>query len=112
MLFPGMLAAGSHTIRGEEMSRISSAVSGALRLSLCIVAFSLLAAASPQQKTTTQTRKASQLSPEEKEAQKHYRIAQEALKNNDLNTAADELKTALRRWPNNRKKMNRLMKIR
>jgi tetratricopeptide (TPR) repeat protein len=41
------------------------------------------------------------LTPEEKEAQKHYRIAQEALKNNDLNTAADELKTAATLAPNN-----------
>jgi tetratricopeptide (TPR) repeat protein len=41
------------------------------------------------------------LTPQEREAQKHYRIAQEALKNNDLNTASDELKTAADLAPKN-----------
>ena len=34
------------------------------------------------------------LTPEEREAQKHYRIALEALKNGDLATASDELTSA------------------
>jgi|ERR1017187_959523 tetratricopeptide (TPR) repeat protein len=41
------------------------------------------------------------LTPQEREAQKHYRIAQEALKNNDLSTASDELKTAADLAPKN-----------
>lgn len=57
--------------------------------------------ASPQQKTTTQTRKGPQLSPEEKEAQKHYLLAQEALKNEDLDTASYELKIASIAAPKN-----------
>ena len=40
------------------------------------------------------------LTPAEKEAQTHYRVALEALKNNDLNTAADELKAASTLVPN------------
>lgn len=83
------------------MQMVSRAVRRAFRVSLCIVASSVLLAASPQQKTTTQTRKTPQLTPEEKEAQKHYRVAQEALKSNDLATAADELKTASTLAPNN-----------
>ncbi len=59
------------------------------------------AGASPQQKTTTQTRKAPQLSPEEKEAQKHYLLAQGALKNEDLQTASYELKIASSAAPKN-----------
>jgi hypothetical protein len=41
------------------------------------------------------------LTPEEREAQKHYRIAQEALKNNDLSIAADELDQAAQLAPKN-----------
>src|SRR5579863_7943308 len=41
------------------------------------------------------------LTPQEKEAQKHYRIALEALKNNDLSTAADELNQAAQLAPKN-----------
>jgi hypothetical protein len=41
------------------------------------------------------------LTPQEKEAQKHYRIALEAIKNNDFATASDELKTAADLAPKN-----------
>jgi hypothetical protein len=41
------------------------------------------------------------LTPQEKEAQKHYRIALEAIKNNDFTTASDELKTAADLAPKN-----------
>lgn len=60
--------------------------------------------AEPQQKTTPQTKAAPQaapLTPEAKQAQLHYRIALEALKNNDLNTATAELKSASELAPNN-----------
>ncbi|MGB2592178.1 MAG: hypothetical protein WBG02_18695 [Candidatus Acidiferrum sp.] len=41
------------------------------------------------------------LTPEEREAQNHYHIAQEALKNNDLSIAADELGQAAQLAPKN-----------
>lgn len=41
------------------------------------------------------------LTPQEKEAQKHYRIALEAVKNNDFATASDELKAASELTPKN-----------
>lgn len=41
------------------------------------------------------------LTPQEKEAQKHYRIALEAIKNNDFSTASDELKAAAELAPKN-----------
>jgi hypothetical protein len=41
------------------------------------------------------------LTPQETEAQKHYRIALEAIKNNDFTTASDELKTAADLAPRN-----------
>jgi hypothetical protein len=41
------------------------------------------------------------LTPQEKEAQKHYRIALEAIKNNDFTTASDELKAAADLAPKN-----------
>jgi hypothetical protein len=41
------------------------------------------------------------LTPQETEAQKHYRIALEAIKNNDFTTASDELKKAAALAPKN-----------
>jgi hypothetical protein len=41
------------------------------------------------------------LTPQEREAQKHYRVALEAIKNNDFSTAADELKAASGLAPKN-----------
>jgi Tfp pilus assembly protein PilF len=55
---------------------------------------------SPQQPRTAGTT-ATALTPEQKEAQKHYRIALEALKNNDFSTAADELIAASKLAPKN-----------
>lgn len=45
--------------------------------------------------------KAAVLTPEEQEAQKHSRIALEALKHDDFSTAADELTTASKLAPKN-----------
>lgn len=61
------------------------------------------AAETPQQKTSTQAKKKapSPLSPEEKEAQMHYRVALEALRNNDLLAAQDELTQASKLAPKN-----------
>ncbi|MGB8099751.1 MAG: hypothetical protein WCF17_21560 [Terracidiphilus sp.] len=43
----------------------------------------------------------SPLTPQEREAQKHYRVALEAIKNNDFSMAADELKAASEFAPRN-----------
>jgi tetratricopeptide (TPR) repeat protein len=61
------------------------------------------AAETPQQKTSTPVKKKAPapLSPEEKEAQMHYRVALEALKNNDLVAAQDELTQASKLAPKN-----------
>lgn len=52
----------------------------------------------PKKSTTAQQ---SNLTPQEKEAQKHYRVAVEALKNNDLETALRELNAASGLAPKN-----------
>lgn len=52
----------------------------------------------PKKSTSAQS---AALTPQEKEAQKHYRIALEALKNSDLDTALDELNAAARLAPRN-----------
>jgi tetratricopeptide (TPR) repeat protein len=53
---------------------------------------------SPKKSVSAQS---AMLTPQEKEAQKHYRIALEAIKNNDFSTASDELKTAADLAPKN-----------
>ncbi len=52
----------------------------------------------PKKSTSAQT---TALTPQEREAQKHYRVALEAIKNNDFSTAADELKAASELAPKN-----------
>ncbi len=52
----------------------------------------------PKKSTSAQS---AALTPQEKEAQKHYRIALEAIKNNDFTAASDELKTAADLAPKN-----------
>jgi tetratricopeptide (TPR) repeat protein len=52
----------------------------------------------PKKSASTQS---SALTPQEKEAQKHYRVALEAIKNNDFSTAADELEAASQLAPKN-----------
>ena len=52
----------------------------------------------PKKPTSAQT---TALTPQEREAQKHYRVALEAIKNNDFSTAAGELKAASELAPKN-----------
>lgn len=62
-----------------------------------------VAAQSPSQQSARQAKtvQSAALTPKEKEAQKHYRIALEALKNDDLATASDELTSAAELAPKN-----------
>ena len=62
-----------------------------------------VAAQSPSQQSARQAKTvpSAALTPKEKEAQKHYRIALEALKNDDLATASDELTSAAELAPKN-----------
>ena len=72
----------------------------ALRLSICSIpaAGQSTPQQSPKKAASAQS---APLTAQEKEAQKHYRVALEAIKNNDFSTAADELKSASELAPKN-----------
>jgi hypothetical protein len=81
-----------------------------LQMRACLIVFALQAAPlmaqpSPQSGSTAsrQTKPATQptLTPDEKEAQFHYKVALTALKNNDLEIATKELEQAAKLAPNN-----------
>lgn len=66
-----------------------------------ILGQSATAFSSGQTPKKSASQKSAALTPQEKQAQKHYRIALEAIKNNDFSTASDELKTAADLAPKN-----------
>ncbi len=61
-----------------------------------LAVLALLTSYSPRQQSTGRASSSnpSALSSQDREAQKHYRVAQEAIKNNDFSTATDELRAA------------------